>query len=211
VREHEDDFNAQMVYQKLKEHHLRSTKAMIESSTILSYITSVRLGTGEWQGTTESFILHWQNQVRLYERQVPLSDHFSDGQKQTMLENAVAPIEELRQVKNNADMENTKTGEVLTYENYASFLLSAATSYDNQHKTSRHSKRQVYQHDFSDDLDMDQDENEEYNNDCYDIDIPVSTLQANVHDNTTKKKMSSKSSPQCPHMSHDKWFSLSEA
>jgi hypothetical protein len=83
VREHEEDFNAQMVYQKLKEHHLRSTKAMIESSTILSYITSVRLGTGEWQGTTESFILHWQNQVRLYERQVPLSDHFSDGQKRT--------------------------------------------------------------------------------------------------------------------------------
>jgi hypothetical protein len=81
VREHEDDFDAQKVYQKLKEHHLRSTKAMIESSTILSYITSVRLGSGEWQGTTESFILHWQNQVRLYERQVPSSDHFFDGQK----------------------------------------------------------------------------------------------------------------------------------
>jgi hypothetical protein len=183
---------------------------MIESSTILSYITSVRLGTGEWQGTTESFILHWQNQVRLYERQVPLSDHFSDGQKRTMLENAVAPIEELRQVKNNADMEKTKTGVVLSYENYASLLLSAATSYDNQHKTSRHSKRQVYLHDFYDDLDMNQDEDEEYNND-YDIDIPVATLQANVHDSKTKKKMSLKSFPQCPRMSHDKWFSLSEA
>jgi hypothetical protein len=81
VREHEDDFDAQKVYQKLKEHHLRSTKAMIESSTILSYITSVWLGSKEWQGTTESFILHWQNQVRLYERQVPSSDHFFDGQK----------------------------------------------------------------------------------------------------------------------------------
>jgi hypothetical protein len=57
---------------------------------------------------------------------------------------------------------------------------------------------------------MDQVEDEEYNND-YDIDIPVSILQANVHDSTTKKKMSSKSSPQCPRMSRDKWFSLSEA
>ena len=47
VREYEETFNAQAVYQKLVEHHLRSTKALIESSTILSYITSVRLGNGE--------------------------------------------------------------------------------------------------------------------------------------------------------------------
>jgi hypothetical protein len=57
---------------------------------------------------------------------------------------------------------------------------------------------------------MDQDKNEEYNND-YDIDIPVATLQANVHDSKTKKKILPKSSPQCPRMSRDKWFSLSEA
>jgi hypothetical protein len=126
-----------------------------------------------------------------------------------MLENAVAPIEELRQVKNNADMEKTKTGVVLSYENYASLLLSAATSYDNQHKTNRRSKRQVYLHDLYDDFDMDQNEDEEYNND-YDIDIPVATLQANVHDSKTKKKMSSKPFPQRPRMSRDKWFSLSE-
>jgi hypothetical protein len=68
VSAHENDFNAQEVYKQLREHHLQSTKASIESSSILSYITSARLGTGEWQGTTEAFILHWQNQVRMYER-----------------------------------------------------------------------------------------------------------------------------------------------
>jgi hypothetical protein len=35
IRDHEDDFNAQKVYRKLKAHNLTSTKAMIESSTIL--------------------------------------------------------------------------------------------------------------------------------------------------------------------------------
>ena len=98
VCEHENDFDAQAVYKKLVDHHLCSTKAMIDSSTILSYVTSAQLGNGEWHGSTEGFILHWENQVRLYERQVQLYDHFSDGQKRTMLENAVAPIPELCQV-----------------------------------------------------------------------------------------------------------------
>ena len=68
VRKHENDYDAQKVYQKLVDHHLKSTKAMIDSSSILSYITSVRLGSGVWKGTTETFIIHWDNQVRLYER-----------------------------------------------------------------------------------------------------------------------------------------------
>ena len=127
VREYEDTFDAQAVYKKLTEHHLRSTKAMIESSNILSYITSAQLGNGEWNGTTESFITHWSNQVRLYERQVPLHDHFSDGQKRIMLENAVTPIAELCQIKINDDLEKTKNGRNLTYEEYLSLLLSAAT------------------------------------------------------------------------------------
>ena len=132
VREYEDTFDAQAVYKKLTEHHLKSTKAMIESSTILSYITSVQLGSGEWNGTTEGFITHWTNQVCLYECQVPSSDHFSDGQKRIMLENAVHPIAELHQVKNNADLQKTNSGRTLTYDEYLSLLLSAAAAYDNQ-------------------------------------------------------------------------------
>lgn len=41
VREHEKDYDAQSVYKKLHDHHLKSTKAMIESGSIISYITSV--------------------------------------------------------------------------------------------------------------------------------------------------------------------------
>ena len=75
VRGYETTFNAQLAYKDLVDHHLKSTKALIDSASILSYITSSKLGTGEWQGTTESYIINWQNQVRLYERQVPISDH----------------------------------------------------------------------------------------------------------------------------------------
>lgn len=73
--------------------------------------------------------------MRLYERQVPVADHFSDGQKRTMLENAVQPVDELRQVKNNADLEKTKTGRALKFSEYTSLLLSVSSAYDEVFQT----------------------------------------------------------------------------
>ena len=122
VRDHESDSDAQAVYKKLQEHHLTSTKAMIDSSTILSYIKSEIIGYGEWKGTTESFIRHWKNQVRLYERQIDKKDHFSDALKRTMLENAVHPIADLRQVKSNADLEKERQAQNYHMTNKYHFL-----------------------------------------------------------------------------------------
>jgi hypothetical protein len=83
IRDHEDHFNAQKVYHKLKAHNLTSTKAMIESSTILAYFTLAKLGDCMWYGSTESFITKWHNQVRLYKKHVPTTDHFSEVQKRS--------------------------------------------------------------------------------------------------------------------------------
>jgi hypothetical protein len=198
IREHEADFNAQLVYKKLKDHHLKSTKAMIESSSILSYITSSRLGDGVWHGTTEGFITNWQNQVRLYEKHVPPTDYFSEGQKRIMLQNAVQSIEELRQVKNNADLMYAKSGTPLTYDEYSSLLLAAAAAHDEQFKPKR-TKRQVFNHNMG--------EGEDYEEDAhYDIDYPVSYLQANA----TNFKPTPMVRGNQVKMSSDKWFSLDE-
>ncbi len=202
VREHEATFDAQQVYKKLTEHHLRSTKALIESSNILSYITSARLGSGEWNGTTEGFITHWSNQVRLYERQVPLHDHFSDGQKRIMLENAVAPVTELRQVKINADLEKTKNGRNLTYEEYLNLLLSAATNYDIQF-ASKKTKRQVFIHNLIDHDDDCINEDDAY----YDIDAPVSLILANSTERRNQRPGGNGKS-NIVRMPRDKWFNL---
>ena len=59
VREHEQDFNAQAVYRKISTYALTSTRASLDQSQILSYITSVKAGDGTWRGTLHSFILHW--------------------------------------------------------------------------------------------------------------------------------------------------------
>jgi hypothetical protein len=109
VQEYKETLDAQKVYQKLTNHHLGSTKAMIEPSTILSYITSVRLGSGELNGSAEGFIRNWNNPLQVYKRQVPSAENLPDHQKRSMLENTVSLIAELRQVKNDAALEKTKT------------------------------------------------------------------------------------------------------
>jgi hypothetical protein len=133
VQGYKDTFDAQKVYQKLTDHHLGSTKAMVESSTIPSYITTVQLGSGEWNGSAEGFIANWNNQCQVYEHQLPSSEHFPDDHKMSMLENTVSLIAGLCQVKNIADLEKTKTGkEELTNKEFLSELLSAAAAYDKQ-------------------------------------------------------------------------------
>ena len=105
----------------------------------LTYITSAQLGTGTWRGSTHSFILHWQDQVRKYENQIDSKDCFPAEVKRTMLENAVKSVPELRMVKERADQHKVH-GKKLTYEQYASLLCSAAQSYDSTFLTRPNSK-----------------------------------------------------------------------
>jgi hypothetical protein len=115
VRKYEDAVDARAVYLDLFTHMESSTKASLDSSKILQYITSAKMGDGSWKGTAHRFVLHWQDQVRQYHKLVPNNDHFSENILLQMLQNAVDPIEELRQVKNQADQHKATSGIVLTY------------------------------------------------------------------------------------------------
>ena len=130
---------------------MNTAKATLEASNLLSHITTVTLGDGSWKGTTHAFILHWQDQVRKYHDMNP-QNLISPDLQCTMLQNAVHPIMELRQVKLNAAQLKTFTGKDLTYDEYCSLLLSAAQQYDNQMRNTGHkiAKRRVYQHEFFD-------------------------------------------------------------
>jgi hypothetical protein len=208
IRDHEHDFDAQKVYQKLKAYHLQSTKAKMESSVILLYITSSRLGEGTWNGTTKSFIINCQNQVRLYKKHVPPSDHFSDGQKQIMLQNAVNGIMELRQVKNTADQMGTTSGSMLTYDAYRTLLLSAASAYDDQFKATK-SKQHVMLHEIQHDESGTEDDHYHGNDALFDIDCPVSSIQAYATNFCPNYGSKSTSNKVC--MPSSKWFSLSDS
>ena len=101
VREPEKDFDAQMVYKKLYGFYTTSVGARVSASNMLSYITSEKFDS--WKGVTESFILNWQDQVRLYELLVDADRYFSENQKKVLLENAVASVKPLSYVKDQSD------------------------------------------------------------------------------------------------------------
>jgi len=64
VRSNKDTSNAQKIFTKLCQVAFRSTHASIDSSRLLSYITSIRIGDSLlWNGTSHSFVIHWQEQV----------------------------------------------------------------------------------------------------------------------------------------------------
>jgi hypothetical protein len=131
VRQYESTYDAQKVYAGLITNASKSTKAAMDSTDLLSYyITSVQLGHGTWKGTTHAFILHWENQLRKYEQMNPPTDHFSDGQKRTMLENTVGKVTELRAVKAQADQHKVHSGAKLSYDQYSDLLKSVVQAYD---------------------------------------------------------------------------------
>lgn len=64
---HEDDRDAQKVFEKFINFYLHSRTSDIDSSSSIKYITSEKLGEGTWNVTTVVFISHWQEQVSKYD------------------------------------------------------------------------------------------------------------------------------------------------
>jgi len=120
-----------------------------------------------------------------------------------MLENAVRDVDELCQVKVNADLERTMTGKVLTYDQYAALLLSTAVGYDNSRAGGNRSrvKQVVYEHE----LDFDLPHYTDYVDEVFDIDYPVEQLNVNVHRRSPASHL-----PQRVRLPFDRWTRLSD-
>ena len=115
VQHYQTSYDAQAIYRELSTYAMLSTKATMTATALLSYITTTTLGDGKWKGTTHAFILHWQDQVRIYYNLNPQTQ-LSEELQCAMLQNAVHPIMELRQVKIQATQFRTYTGKDLSYE-----------------------------------------------------------------------------------------------
>ena len=95
VHKHQGDKDAYKVYTNILARVLKYTKAMIKPSKLPAYIKSARVGYVPWSGTTDFFIINWQEQIQIYDNLVEISDHLSGFQECTMLENVVEPIPSL--------------------------------------------------------------------------------------------------------------------
>jgi hypothetical protein len=88
-----------------------------------------------------------------------------------MLQNAVSTITALAADRQNAELERTKTGIALTYNQYCNLLTFAAIAY-NQPSTRRRPPRTALIHEFE--------ESEYYHDEAYNDDTPVFVILANA-------------------------------
>jgi hypothetical protein len=152
----------------VQEYHLNSTKASLSSVKILGYITSAEIGDGSWHGTSENFILNWQEQIRLYERLTPPSSHFQMNKSLLCFRLPFIPFKNFysRYILVKADID---------HDAYTTLLLSTASDYDSKHTVGK-GKKQIYAHEL-----MDHDEDvydASYELDPLYIDTSVDTIQA---------------------------------
>ena len=146
VRKYKGTYDAQSIYRELQEYASKSTQAVIDANTLLQYITTASLSDGSWNGTTEQIVLHWLEQVRLYEELIDVSAALSDSVKLTLLTNAVRGHTKLSSVHNVAIQLASHFGHAVDFTKYSELLLSECAQVDSAlaHSPRKSGKRSLY-------------------------------------------------------------------
>ena len=185
VRKYKGIFDARSIYQELQEYASKSTQAIVDANTLLQYITIARLSDGSWNGTTRHFVLHWMEQVRLYEELVDVSATLSDSVKLTLLMNAVHGHTKLSGVHTVAIQLASHFGQAVDFTKYSEMLLSECAQVDSAlaHSARKSGQRSVYFTDLTID-DGEEDAHHQLSSADevdYTIDSDPITLMANAH------------------------------
>ena len=98
VRKHLDNMNAQRVWEEFATHMTTSSKGKAEKCRLHTYVTTTVLDKF-WTGTTEQFILHFNEQLRQLDEVSPPEESLPFTTRLTLLQTAVHNIPELRMVK----------------------------------------------------------------------------------------------------------------
>ena len=98
VRKHLDNMNAQRVCEEFATYMTTSSKGNAEKFRLHTYFTTTVLDKS-WKGTTEQFILHFNEQFRQLDEVSPPEESLPYPTTLTLLQTAVHDIPELRMVE----------------------------------------------------------------------------------------------------------------
>ena len=130
VKDHEGD--AQLILELLHEHHTGNSQySRSEISRITKYLTNIKLDD-TWRGTNESFLMHYNDQLRLLDSLVDPEEKLPDNTRVTFLESAVESVADLRRVKitDNVLQAQLDSTRPITYKSYFDLLKDAAFHLD---------------------------------------------------------------------------------
>ena len=130
VKDHEGD--AQLILELLHEHHTGNSQySRSEINRITKYLTNIKLDD-TWRGTNESFLMHYNDQLRLLDSLVDPEEKLPDNTRVTFLESAVESVPDLRHVKitDNVLQAQLDSTRPITYKSYFDLLKDAAFHLD---------------------------------------------------------------------------------
>ena len=123
VRRHLANTYAQSVWKELSEHMRTSSKGASEKRRLTQYVTNTVVDDN-FKGTTEQFVLHFNEQFRQLDEISEDSEKLPPTVKLTLLQTAVRSINDLRIVETLDEFQST------TYGHGSSTSLSYETYYD---------------------------------------------------------------------------------
>ena len=130
VKDHEGD--AQLILELLHEHHTGNSQySRSEINRITKYLTNIKLDD-TWRGTNESFLMHYNDQLRLLDSLADPEEKLPDNTRVTFLESAVESVPDLRRVKitDNVLQAQLDSTRPITYKSYFDLLKDAAFHLD---------------------------------------------------------------------------------
>ena len=147
VRRHLASTDAQAVWKELSEHMKTSSKGASEKRRLTQYVTNTVLDD-IFKGTTEQFVLHFNEQFRQLEEISEDDERLPPSVKLTLLQTAVRSINDLRIVETLDEFQSTTHGHgsstSLSYDTYYDLLINACVRYDKTKKANIGKRRNVY-------------------------------------------------------------------
>ena len=125
--------DVQAVWKELSEHMKTSSKGASEKRRLTQYVTNTVLDD-KFRGTTEQFVLHFNEQFRQLEEISEDDERLPPTVKLTLLQTAVWRINDLRIVETLDEFQSTTHGHgsstSLSYDTYYDLLINACVRYD---------------------------------------------------------------------------------
>ena len=154
MRKHLDTINAHFVWEEFAIHMTTSAKGKAEKHRLHTYVMTTVLDKS-WRGTTEQFVLHFNEEFRQLGEVSPTEESLPYTTRLTLLQTAVHNIPELRMVETMEEfisLSSTTPGPTMGYDNYLTLLQNPCIRYDGSQKSrSSPTSRAAYQHDMSPD------------------------------------------------------------
>ena len=148
VRKYVHTTDAQSVLKDFQDHMKSSSKGASEKRRLAQYVTNTTLDDN-YKGTTEQFVLQFNEQFRQLEEISDPAEHFPPQIKLQLLQNAVRPIDDLRIVETLDEFQSITTGygrsSSLKYQTYYDLLINACVRYGKTKKANIAKRGHIYQ------------------------------------------------------------------